>query len=1773
MVNNPLTKIPQPYWRQETAFVYSPQPHYKLTPGWANPAAGFVGGPSSFTLQGVGGAVFLQDCVPGAQPGRGIHWQIENSGTGALHLTEFTVHGGAIGPRLTVEAPSQLFPALAVTGTTDGRLLLAGLFSNGYLLWIRLGVSSSSGAILAGLSTEMLHGLNLTQPLAPITAPTSLAATPEAVVIGGSSGSVLCVPHTNLEDGNISHCFELRDNSWALTKLISGVLYRPRQPGVLACVPVTLAQRQLLLVLYDDCVLRVFNVGRRQHVATLELETQVAAGGQISSAVDTGGRQRSNGSRHLVPTYMAAENSQHTAAAGAAHVAGESHHSGGSELTLVVEFEAPDTLSRHTYVYTLSSSAGGRLALSNSVELKQQETGVVVLEARVSGDTVWLLVRSQGWAKVLGFDRNRGGKMSNALLADSASERVGSLTGGVGNGAEVDQELWECLLEAFPEHLSAEAQVCHAMLVPGQTCRASLRDALSDHGATVSYLEVENGSFAKLQSWMREAVLNLQLRMPSASVPECWMSFLATYRKHWACHHPPLGLILHPGSPEWLGLARGGSMLCMLRPSAFVEMLSSRLRLRGDVDDLHHCAVEAGSLLGPLVQEACLVLLVAGVDPLERLIPRLCETLHRGPSTAGGGGGGSGMAAGVSSSGPGGGPRAAALTDSAREAQQHWRQRRLQVISAIGRRLGSHASLVDSMSAYLDAMNQSTPEPCVNMAPSGGGAALVSGNAATTFLVSTGRQICRAVATAGLHAALLLGLAVQQGALGITPLAREVLVELEGTLLPFVCELLQRAALGLWLTETPSCKGEPAEMEPTLSGLKHLHLGRKARKDPEAEVPSPSASQCEQLSVGSGGAAAKAAVAAVSSVPSGDISLAARLVPAFFASCRKAQLDLLSGPEFAGHLFTLYLQYGGIAGQQLKIPVAARVLQLGCQLSKMCEYGNLAELSQLAGAKGSADAGPQFLRGMGIARALISELRGDTAQGSWETRKGKVPRAKRVAEAVGCFFRAAGGLASDSSDTFRAILSDLDGKLAGINQGLPHAASSAAAATRNTQQTQRRREAALWQLQFCEYVMEDLFAGVPEGAVVFAEAALEHLRTAYGNPEDRINARSPLAVAAAPAGVDPAAMLLQDSTEIVDDPAIREARLWGNIYAYCVEMQQYDRAYAALLANPLPASRLQNLRHLVHVLITGRRLQTLCTLPLAGVVVVPASEVTVAKDCAGSSRSQIEAQQTVEPGFGSGYGYGSASLRTVSLLSQVLDLLHRRTGEISESPQPYQVLYDFLVCRNDFKGAARAMTAYAWRLRSEGSDTQATIAEALRAYELAISCLSQLPADEAWLDLTDPWMKEHVKIRNKHHHMPGHLARSVAAEGGIATVAAAADGQLASAAVATLGGSGAERRDGGLVSMLPAGGDSGMVATLQSLKRERTLLFYSSMVAARVPGLRPLRQWDNEEAILQQLLLLGRYDGAQALVEGCGGGQGGAQWLKYMQLVVENLAEHSTVLQLQDGGLTPNGERPPRRRLEPVVDDFEGLGLGTASAAAVAATLGGRAAPLWGRLRNLLLQMVNRDRDVELNTGGLPVAWLLRDTAARAVLSTDKRIDLPQWLQDMFLAPPGDSVAAAPASMGSWSCGPASLLVLYVQHNRLPAAVDLVCSQVDLWSNEDVLRRRQHCAAWMPYPQVELLRAKLVVSKQLNEQRFGALLEQLDAAMAAHVELVRMDTEGVKAYQIEGVGGTDGGDISEAAGFPTLLMLQAPEAASSPAGGVPSPMFGMGFGGGMRLFG
>jgi hypothetical protein len=45
-----------------------------------------------------------------------------------------------------------------------------------------------------------------------------------------------------------------------------------------------------------------------------------------------------------------------------------------------------------------------------------------------------------------------------------------------------------------------------------------------------------------------------------------------------------------------------------------------------------------------------------------------------------------------------------------------------------------------------------------------------------------------------------------------------------------------------------------------------------------------------------------------------------------------------------------------------------------------------------------------------------------------------------------------------------------------------------------------------------------------------------------------------------------------------------------------------------------------------------------------------------------------------------------------------------------------RLLYDFLVSRSDMRGAARAMVAYARRLRADGASDHATVAEALSAY-------------------------------------------------------------------------------------------------------------------------------------------------------------------------------------------------------------------------------------------------------------------------------------------------------------------------------------------------------------------------------------------------------------------------------------------------------------------------
>jgi hypothetical protein len=138
--------------------------------------------------------------------------------------------------------------------------------------------------------------------------------------------------------------------------------------------------------------------------------------------------------------------------------------------------------------------------------------------------------------------------------------------------------------------------------------------------------------------------------------------------------------------------------------------------------------------------------------------------------------------------------------------------------------------------------------------------------------------------------------------------------------------------------------------------------------------------------------------------------------------------------------------------------------------------------------------------------------------------------------------------------------------------------------------------------------------GAPEGAVACARAALQHLQ-----PDAKgASATQP--------------KMLE-----------RAGRLWTNVFAYCCQLGQWQDAYAALVSNPLPQRALDCLRHLVTGLSTQGDLTTLVSLPLAGVLLLPAST-------------------------------SGGPPTAVSLLEEALGALERRAvnADVSTAPQPYR---------------------------------------------------------------------------------------------------------------------------------------------------------------------------------------------------------------------------------------------------------------------------------------------------------------------------------------------------------------------------------------------------------------------------------------------------------------------------------------------------------------------
>ena len=222
----------------------------------------------SFSLQSVGGALLHRQLFPGdgVDEDCGLAWQIDNSTRGVLRLTDFSVAQGPLHAQLSLEFEQQLYAGLALLAAGQQQLRGACILSNGLLAHFPLPLAGGQGRATAGLTPDLVQHLDISGLLGPLGSPVSLTACAEHVCIGTTSGSVLSIPLQTLHDGNLTRAFEVRESGWGLMGLINGVLQRHVQPEVVACIPLhppPSPSPPSLLVVYNDCTLRGFHLGKR----------------------------------------------------------------------------------------------------------------------------------------------------------------------------------------------------------------------------------------------------------------------------------------------------------------------------------------------------------------------------------------------------------------------------------------------------------------------------------------------------------------------------------------------------------------------------------------------------------------------------------------------------------------------------------------------------------------------------------------------------------------------------------------------------------------------------------------------------------------------------------------------------------------------------------------------------------------------------------------------------------------------------------------------------------------------------------------------------------------------------------------------------------------------------------------------------------------------------------------------------------------------------------------------------------------------------------------------------------------------------------------------------------------------------------------------------------------------------------------------------------------------------------------------------------------------
>ncbi|KAL6759848.1 hypothetical protein V8C86DRAFT_3132999 [Haematococcus lacustris] len=1802
----------------------------------------------SFTLQTVAGASILS-----ADGQHGIWWQVANGSAGSLVLAQFSATAGATQQPVSLEFGTQLFPSIVflphphATGT---HVLVTGVTAAGQLFTLPVCLDSTESGI-SSITADSLRMVDISAHWASLGSPTCLACCPGHLLLGGAQGSVLCVPSAWLLDPRPQRTpasdphsplstppFELHENSWGIRSLIAGVWQRSSHPAVIALLPLPLSPTppatngsssgqgaaSLLLAVYSDSSTRLFHTGRRAHLA--------------SDSLDPGGSKRSPMTASLHPSTLAPPAADPAAS---------------QAVSLVVHWEAPDTLTKSVSVFSLTWSGQNPNRLSNRRRWEldvSPTTALVACHAPPAAGQLWAVLRAPGAAVQLAcFDCSSAGvgqQVGQGCLMEEGLLPLASAGGG-GAGDAMHQVLWEASLTLTPPSLhlpgpttstatlptsashtpdtgptastttstaamaasAAQQQVLRRMLSPSSLCRASLRDALTYHGAQMSAAEVEAAPLTQLEAALVAVVQALAARVQrqGQSTAGCWAQLLASYQAAWARRHPLLALLPHPQHPAWLASVRGGGLLGLLRPLTPPEALVAACQaaathpapaalssssphptlpgpgsgvtagalgtqqqgsgqaspfgllvngvgagmggvLPDTVAVVARAAGEVGGLAGPLLLDAFSSQVLRGQGAQEQLLPSLAKLLLRGPGARGHRErGGQGLYQGVAL-GLGGG-RGGAYTQPGAGGGAG---------AGDGHR-GQYTSLLEQAS------RQGLQLPAPPLAITSTHPPLNPANrAATNFLLASTCQAASAQLRLARDALLLLSLLDLEPALGAQVLSASSHAQLQGRVTARLKQLALGAALAAWLCSTPAAAAEAGDAyDPALQALAQLQLSSRAltlQPHPTlAPHPLPQQPTPRLLLT----------------------PLAAKLLPSLMPQL-SAPDALLQGSSQAAALLLAQLQQGGSQTQQpgpgagqgprgaesLRKGFMARVCDLGLTLFESREYAALATLAGLASsssssscAGGRGSGGEAAAGGGGVEAAPCQLLSALSLVGQVAGLQGGA-RQRAVGQAASNFFSAAAGLVPGG--VLHVMLCRLLRHLGSqdLQAALPHL--QLAVEEGGQQGGQQQQAVSALQQQLYESAMM-LFEreGVPEGALIFARAALQHsthfshtsaatastaptATTAASQPRrssgssraagQAIRNKNAAAAAAAEAGLL-AAVAAKDALD-QQDHLDWQGWLWTNVFTYCCQLERWEDAYAALVSNPLPQRALDCLRQLIRRLTGAGQLLTLCALPLAGTLLLPehpqpspaaagppaAPLLPRGRDAgAGAAAAWVRGAASraagagVALGNGGGGGGDGSSLRLVSLLEEAVAALQQQasTADVSSQPQPYLVLADFCTARCDYRGAAQAQLAYARRLRAEGSAAHQQLAtEVLAAYESALNCLALVDEAEAWLDLQHPWMRLHP-------------------------LPAPPPPQAAS----------------------PAPGSSGLpplpVLTLAELHAEYALVRAAVVVAEEggVQGL-DLSVALSPDTLLSQLLLCSAYDPALALAHATWPPASTALALA-LGRVAASLATAAAQSQLQQSqdlpsSLDPAAFAPAAKSGQPQHTSSSNTGrsqqerggqggrpsgqgsqgvAGTGGSSRGGAGLAGdvveqqrlrgqgcwgsAAAPLWGKLQALLLRYCNAQAGGSSGVGAGGVRDLMRVAAADAVWRVDRRLGLPLWLLQLFMEDVdgnGQGLPPTASGMAVSGCGPAALLELQLTHDRLQDAVLLVAQCMASWSRTDTRARKQLAATWFPHNTIQALRAQLVLEVEQGRSAAGGLLQRLDGVLQEHLRLAAQDS-------------------------------------------------------------